>query len=159
MKRKDIKQFPLLTTKGRHFPHGLNERIVYSFLAYQDRIGQHPSKRQIARETALNGRTVSKCLDALGDLVEEVDGGWKANRPNKDQAEWFASRTVEGKLDHWSDGIARMKLLLPRKGAKVGSKRFTLNCAAVWLSKNAVTSRPGRPTTAGTSKTTSWSWR
>ena len=39
---------------------------------------------------------------------------------------------MKGQLSHWSDGFARLKLLLPRKGAKVGDKRFTLNCAAVY---------------------------
>lgn len=137
MDTRRIKQFPLLTTKGRIFPHALTERVVYSYLAYQDRISQCASIRKIAAETRLNGRTVAKALGVLGPLVLQEANRWAAVRPSGECAGWFAPRTarkdrpVENE-EHWSDSYASMKLLLPRKQAMIEDRRFTVHHAAVY---------------------------
>jgi hypothetical protein len=125
-----FQHFPLLTTR-RQYPLGLNERIVYSFLAYRDRLGRAESIRGIAAGTTLDGRTVSECLTALGGLVKKESGKWKAVEPSGSTAEWFAARKAK-RIKHWSDNIASMKFFLPKRGATVNGRRFTLRHAAVY---------------------------
>ena len=126
-----IEHFPLITTNSEHYPFGLNERIVYSYLAFRARLDRGESLRAISAATTLNRRTVEKSLRALGSLVQLRKGRWWAVAPTSDQANWFAARKAN-RMKHWSDGLATIRLLLPKKGARVGRRRFTLNHAALY---------------------------
>lgn len=144
--RKRINHFRLLTTgkdfapgiaavrknNGQNLSHLLNERIVFSLLAYRARRKLGASVREIARETGLHPRTVKTTLVNVSDLAYEHDGRWYANEPPDG---WFQGAAVQ-RVEHWSDRYAYVWLFLPRKGAtfEVGprSRRFSLNHAVVW---------------------------
>jgi hypothetical protein len=126
-----IKRFPLLTT-SRAYPLGLAERVTFSFLAYQDRIDQTASVRKIAAETGLNGRTVTKALATLGSVVLNVNGRWQSAQPIGDHADWFVPRKTTHEINHWTDSLASLKFLVPKKGAVINESRFTANHAAVY---------------------------
>ena len=126
-----IRTFPLLTTRGRSYPLGLNERIVFSLLAYRARCGNGASLRAVSAATGLHVRTVRKCVVNLGGLVEFRHGQWWAVEPKGEPATWFATRRLE-QAKHWSDRLARIRLFVPRKGAKVGRRRFSVKHAALF---------------------------
>jgi hypothetical protein len=126
-----IRHFPMLTTRSRSYPLGLNERIVFSCLAYRGRYGKGDSLRAVSAATGLDARTVKKCVGNLGGIVEFRQGQWWAVEPKGEQSDWFATRRIE-EVKHWSDGFARIKLYPPRRGAKVGSRRFSIKHAALY---------------------------
>ena len=115
--------FPLLTTRGRSYPLGLNERVVFSLLAYRARCGNGASLRAVSAATRLDRQTVKKCVGNLGGLVEFRHGQWWAVEPKGEPATLFAVRRIE-EAKHWSDRLARIQLFVPRKGARVGTRRF-----------------------------------
>ncbi len=58
-------------------------------------------------------------------------GRWWAVDPTSDMVNWFASRKKpQGK--HWSDRFANIMLFIPRKGARVGKRRFGIIHAALY---------------------------
>ncbi len=93
--------------------HLLNERLVYSLLAYRSRKSLGASLREIARETGLHPRTVKAAVENLCDLTHEHDGLWYANQPPDG---WFRTIPTE-KPKHWAENYAYTWLLLPHKGA------------------------------------------
>ena len=147
-----LERFPLLTTT-RHFPLGLNERSVYSYLAFRGRVGRGESLRTISAATTIHRQTVIDSLEALGELVEKRNGRRWAVEPTSDQSDWFAIRkTNHGK--HWTDRFASIKLFVPEKGAKVGKRRFTLNHAVLYAELYSFSRKKRllRTTLAGLSK-------
>jgi hypothetical protein len=122
---------PLITTKGKNYPLGVAERVVYSWLAYRGRLGLAGSIREIASGTTLDRRTVRKCIDALGGLLQCNGEKWSAAEPGGAAADWFAARKAKY-VKHWSDRLASIKLFVPSPGARVEGHRFTLNHAAVY---------------------------
>ena len=124
-----FRHFPLITTT-KAYPLSLVERVVYSYLAYRARLGYRESNRGIAAATGLNGRTVAKCLDALGGLVQKDNGRWVAVEPVGSTAQWFATRKT--KQTHWSDRLASIRLYLPNKAAATSHSHLTIAQAAVY---------------------------
>ena len=115
-----------------HTKHLLQERVIYSLLAYRSRKGLGASVREICRTTGLHHKTVRITLNNLSDFIHEHGGKWFANQPPQD---WF--RTVpDHTVTHWSEQYAYVWLLLPRHGAKfqVGQRdrRFSLSHAVVY---------------------------
>ena len=157
---KQLKQFRLLTPSNDggftnsviaarqehgqpHTSHLLNERIVFSFLAYRSRIQAGAAIREIVRETTLHKTTVTKALNNLPHLVHQHDGLWYANEP---PADWFVPRKYET-AKHWSDRFAYVTLYVPRKKATANGRRFGLNHTAVFSYILSFTNR-SNPTTA-----------
>ena len=144
-------------TENGHHPtkHLLQDRIVYSVLAFRARKRQGASIREISRTTGLHHKTVSMTLDNLADLVHEHEGKWFANEPPEG---WF--RTVpDHTVSHWSERYAYMWLYLPRSGAKFmvtgQQRRFSLNHCAVYSCLLSLADKRGivrRYSVAGLSK-------
>lgn len=115
-----------------HTKHLLQERVVYSLLAYRSRKGLGASVREISRTTGLHHKTIRATLNNLADLAHEYDGKWYANEPPKG---WFREHP-DHDVSHWSERYAYTWLLLPRHGAtfQVGEKkrRFSLNHAVIY---------------------------
>ena len=147
--RSKINHIPLLThAKGEafrqgiaaartelgchHTKHLLQERVVYSLLAYRSRKGLGASVREVSRTTGLHHKTIRATLSNLADLAHEYDGKWYANEPPQG---WFRENPSHA-VEHWSERYAYCWLLLPRHGAtfQVGEqdRRFSLNHAVVY---------------------------
>ncbi len=113
--------------------HLLNERLVYSFLAYRSRKGLTASLRLICRETTLHPTTAKQAIDNLVGLVFKGKSGWSAVEPPEG---WFRRHVPKHPVEHWSDTISYTALLLPRRGAKIvcedKTKRFGLNHAVIF---------------------------
>lgn len=134
----------------------LSMRIVYSWLAYRSRLSQGATTRSICKEIGLHPRTVKKAIEALGGLVERRDNTWFAIEP--DDA-LFVGRRIGEQPKHWSDSLAYLMILLPRKGAKVKYSglelRFGINHSIVFsfiISASKKTGVMQRFTVAGTAK-------
>lgn len=109
-----------------------HERLVYSYLAYCDRIAKTASKRCISRETGLTERSVAKSLANLAGRVINQNGKWS---PVSGKEDWLPQlRDPDG--DHWSDKAQYVKLLLPQKGESIHyehtTKRFGILHAATY---------------------------
>jgi len=125
-------RFTELVTSQRPQASVLNARLVYSWLAYRDRLGLGASLRSIRREVGLHHETTRQSLTDLGHYVEQRGNDWYAVEP---AANLFHPRKAKS-LQHWSDGLAYSVLFLPRKGAVVTypdtKVRFGLNHALIW---------------------------
>lgn len=109
-----------------HRKHLLHERLVYSLLAYRSRNKCGATVAEITKETALHKTSVKHSLRGLSDLIHNHDGKWYANEPPEG---WFAK---DRDADHWSDTLRYTMLYLPRKGATINNRRFTLNHSFVF---------------------------
>lgn len=109
-----------------HRKHLLHERLVYSLLAYRSRHKCGATVAEITKETALHKTSVKHSLRGLSDLIHNHDGKWYANEPPEG---WFAK---DRDADHWSDTLRYTMLYLPRKGATINNRRFTLNHSFVF---------------------------
>ena len=110
--------------------HFLQDRIVFSFVAYRTALDLDASIREIARETSLHAMTVKKSLNYLGHLVSRRGNQWFAEQPPDG---WFI-RVLDA--DHWSHTLAYVMLFVPRQGAtfRKGSsnRRFGISHAVVY---------------------------
>ena len=140
-------RFTELVTAHRPQASILNARLVYSWLAYRDRLGLGASLRSVRREVGLHPGTSRQSLTDLGQLVERRGNDWYALEP---AADLFYPRKAKS-FQHWSDGLAYSVLFLPKKGAVITypekEVRFGLHHALIWshivrsLKKNPVVKR------------------
>ena len=135
---KKIKRFKLLsptrgfadwiTQSGQTAPSVLHSRIVFSWLAYRSRKNLGSSNRAISRELGLHPKTVALAVNSLSGLIERRSGEWVATEPPEGL---LITRRADESLQHWSDGLAYLTLLLPRKGAVIKypttNRKFGLN--------------------------------
>lgn len=147
---KTIERFKLLTPKkGSTFrddvvtarqasgdmttTHLLQERLVFSFLAFRSRLQLPASVREITDNTRLHHKSVSKCLRNLDSVVNKVGKKWLAKEPPEN---WFAIRSSEVEPDCWADRYAYTMFLVPKHGAVIRypetTRRFGVNHAAVY---------------------------
>ena len=133
---KTLKGLRLITTRSQECPENfcLADRRIYSLLAYRARLNRAASKREIATEAIVDSRTAGDRLDFLGqhNLVTQAGSKWQAIEPSKSTLSWFPKNSKASNVIHWFDEYCYMKLLLPRRGAKCGAKRFTITHAHMY---------------------------
>jgi DNA-binding transcriptional regulator YhcF (GntR family) len=111
----------------------LPARLVYSVLAYRNRIGLSSSVRELSRDTVLNRRTVTAALSELQALelaskAEGPKGKWQAEPPRSGM---FALGRAVG--SHWADKYTYTRIgFLPSPTAAVGGKRFEMRHAVLY---------------------------
>jgi hypothetical protein len=140
---KKIKRFKLLTTtpsfaewiaqSGREASSVLHARLVYSWLVFRSRHNFGSSTRALCRELGLHPSTAANAVNSLTGLIERRNEQWVALPPPEGL---FITWNPESECKHWSDGVAYLTLLLPRKGAVIKypttSRRFGLNHALIY---------------------------
>ncbi len=111
----------------------LHARLVYSWLAFRSRIPAGASSRAITEELGLHPTTVARAVDSLAGIIKRVGCEWVALEPPQGL---FITRATEEFCKHWSDGMAYLTLLLPRRGAVIKyqstTRRFGLNHALLF---------------------------
>ena len=106
----------------------LNERLIFSLLAYRSRQNRGASINEIARETRLHKATIKRTLQNLQLLAYQFDGQWICNEPS---AELFKPLPNPRSIKHWSDRFCYINYYPPTAKATLSGKRFGVNHAVV----------------------------
>ncbi|KAA5537986.1 hypothetical protein FYK55_27985, partial [Roseiconus nitratireducens] len=106
----------------------LNERMLFSYLAYRSRHGHGATINEIVRETRLHKTTVNKTLTCLSDLVHKHNGKWHCNEPGDGL---FKPLPNPRSVKHWSDRYCYLNYYPPSAKAKLNGRRFGVNHAGV----------------------------
>lgn len=109
-------------------PLGYSDRLIYSYLAYQDRYDNHPSNRSVAKATGLCVATVGKSLQRLASfgLYQQRDDSEtpRCVLPPANHAAWFVS--AETTLTHWSGPFAAWRCFIRRPGSPLAVSSIVL---------------------------------
>ena len=112
--------------------HVLNERIVFSYLAYCSRYSKTESVRSISMGTGLHHLTVKNAIAGLAGAVVKTGAKWGINDI---PTEWFAKRSGGGDCEYPYDQMAYIMFYVPGRAAVINyeatNRRFGTNHAAV----------------------------
>ncbi|MCD0459571.1 hypothetical protein [Roseiconus lacunae] len=106
----------------------MNERLVYSFLAFRSRQNRGAGINEISRETRLHKATINATLQNLTRLVQQDGGKWVSQEPSTGQ---FLPLPNPRAIKHWSDRYCYINYYQPAAKAKLRGKRFGVSHAIV----------------------------
>lgn len=98
----------------------LNERIVFSFLAYRSRNKAGSSVNEISRETRLHKRTVKKVLTNLQFHIHQHEEKWFCNEPPEGHVHLIENPKS---MKHWSDRCRYINYYPPALDALVSTSQ------------------------------------
>lgn len=109
----------------------LNERLVYSYLAFRSRLKTGAGINELVHETRLHKQTVNNVLTHLQAFVHQHDGKWFANEPSAGHVHLIDNPK---KTEHWSDRCRYVIYYPPAPQAKVSEngRRFGVKHAVVF---------------------------